>query len=226
MLFLCATLGSIAQVHDQIEAYVKPLVLSNNFAGVVSVAWQGNRVFEQAFGMADHERGGKHTIDGVFQIASVSKPFTATAIMMLVEEGKLRLDDPVSRFVPDFTRGADLTVHHLLTHTSGIPNINSMPVYTILEQQDNAPAGLITHFKDLPLDFEPGERYGYSNSNYNLLAFIVEQVSGMEFGDFLSTRIFAPLDMTHTGHPGRHQDGQIQIVPGYAPEGITGIRPA
>ncbi|MDX1479756.1 MAG: serine hydrolase domain-containing protein [Saprospiraceae bacterium] len=224
-ILILIALAGFSSLHSQdwemVEKYVQPLVASNNFAGVVLISRAGEVVYHHAFGQADAESGVEHTPASVFQIASVSKPFTATAVMALVEEGKLALADPLSKFVPDHTRGDAITLHHLLTHTSGIPNVNGLPVYHALEQQTNDLPGLITHFKHLPLRFEPGERYGYSNSNYNLLAYIVEEVSGQNFGEFLSTRFFAPLGMDHTGHPGRHPREQVSIVPGYEAVGVN-----
>jgi len=132
----------------------------------------------------------------------------------------------VSKLVPDFPNGDRISLHHLLTHSSGISNINDFPDYDRFSRFPHTPAQLVALFGDKPLEFEPGTDYSYSNSNYNLLAYIIERVSGMPYGEFLRKSIFEPLGMNSTGH---HGDARALIpnqASGYAPAGVSGLENA
>lgn len=155
-------------------------------------------VWAQAFGTADLEQQVPVRPDTVFRIASISKPITATAVMQLVERGLVSLDDPIQRFVPGFPRKpqGEVRVRHLLTHTSGIRHYrgNEFGLHDYFPTLDRA----IAVFKDDPLEFAPGEKYLYSTYGYNLLAGVVEAVSGRSFDEYLRANIFAPAGMTAT----------------------------
>jgi CubicO group peptidase (beta-lactamase class C family) len=159
-------------------------------------------------------------------VASLSKPFTAAAILLLAERGKIDLKAPLKAVLPDYPQGEKLTIHHLLTHTSGIPNINDFPEYEDVQRKPHTPSQLVALFSGKPLEFEPGTRYSYSNSNYNLLAKIIETVSGTDYGSFLRSAILEPLKLKQTGHHG--SAGQIikGIANGYAPSGSVGLERA
>ena len=205
-------------LEQAVDAYLQPLLRTNNFSGVILVAQGDEIVLHRAYGQASIEHRVPNRPDTVFQIASVSKPFTAAAIMLLAEQGRVDLRAPLSAILPGYPNGGRLTVHHLLTHTSGIPNINDFPEYADVQRRPHSPEELVAYFRDRPLEFEPASRYAYSNSNYNLLALVVERASGMEFGEFLRSAIFEPLRLQQTGHHG----SAAQIVPGLA----TGYAPA
>lgn len=210
--------------HDRkVEEYLAPLLRTNNFSGVIVVAEQGRITFAKGFGLANAEQRVPNSPDTVFQVASLSKPFTSAAILRLAERGRIDLDAPLSRVLPNYPGGNRLTIHHLLSHRSGVPNINDFDEYEALQLRPQTTASLVAQFKDKPLEFAPGERYSYSNSNYNLLAHIIERVSGQSYGDFIRSEILAPLALKHTGH----RADMATIVPlladGYAPEGTTGI---
>lgn len=234
MLSLCLALALLAapasaapdSFEKQIDSYLAPLLRTNNFSGTVLVAKGDKIIFQKGYGQANIEHGVRNSTSTVFQIASVSKPFTAAAIMSLSEQGKVDLKAPLTTILPDYPGAEKLTVHHLLTHTSGIPNINDFDEYDDIQRQPHTPEQLVTYFKDKPLEFEPGARYSYSNSNYNLLALIVEKASGRDFGSFLADRIFNKLELARTGHHG----SAAQIIPlaanGYAPTGATGLERA
>ena len=181
------------QLDDAVDALVRPYDRTNNFSGVVVVGRGESILFQRAYGLANVELGVPNRLDTVFHIASVSKPFTAAAILALVQDGKLSLDDPLSKFLPAYPRGNEILVRHLLTHSSGVVNINGLPEYQELMRSPATLDQLIAAFKDKPLQFPPGTKTSYSNSNYNLLARIVELVSGQSFRDFLQQRIFAGL---------------------------------
>ncbi len=183
-------------------------------------------LLEKGYGYADVEQRVPNAPGTLFQIASVSKPFTAAAILLLAERGKIDLHAPLTRILPDYPNGDKLTVHHLLTHGSGIPNINNFPEYGDIQLRPRRPAELVDTFKAKPLSFAPGSEYSYSNSNYNLLALIIEKVSGLSYGEFLQREIFGPLKLPHTGD----RSPMTSIVPGladgYAPEGTLALQRA
>ena len=165
----------------------------------VIVVRKGQTLYRAAFGMANVELGVALQPDHVFRIGSVTKQFTSAAIMMLAEEGKLAVSDPITKFLPDYpTQGKTITVEHLLTHTSGIQSYTDMPKWRPLWRQDMSVTELIDIFKNEPMQFAPGEKWRYNNSGYILLGAIIEKVSGKRYADFVQERIFAPLGMTHT----------------------------
>lgn len=210
----------------QVDHYLQPLLRTNNFSGVVLVA-RGERILlHKGYGQASIEHRVPNGPATRFQIASVSKPFTAAAIMLLAEQGRLDLRAPLNAVLPGYPNGDRLTIHHLLTHTSGIPNINDFPEYDDLQRRPHSPEELVAHFRERPLEFEPGARYAYSNSNYNLLALIVERVSGADFGSFLASAVFRPLELGRTGHHGSAAQIIPDIATGYAPAGATGLERA
>lgn len=217
---------SATELERAIDGYLAPLLRTNNFSGVVLVAKDDAILFEKGYGRANIEHGVANRPSTIFHIASVSKPFTSAAIMLLAEQGKLDLRAPLRTVLPGYPNGDRLTIHHLLAHTSGIPNINDFDEYADLQRQPQTAENLVALFKDRPLEFKPGERFSYSNSNYNLLAHIIEKVSGERFGDHLSRTIFTPLGLRHTGHPRSAAEIVPGIASGYAPVGSLGLERA
>jgi CubicO group peptidase (beta-lactamase class C family) len=182
----------------------------------VGVSLNGKSVYEKAFGMAELEHSIPLTAESILESGSVAKQFTAASIVMLSLEGKLGLDDPVRKYIPELPDyGSPLTVRHLLNHTSGIRDWGSVMALTgygrgdRLISQDLA-MDVITHQKGL--DFKPGAEYSYSNSGYTLLTTIVERVSKQSLSAFTEERIFKPLGMTHTSWRTDYQ----KLVPGRA----------
>jgi len=168
----------------------------------VGVAVGGRPVLMKAYGMADLEHGIANTPDTIFESGSVAKQFTAMAVMLLVKDGKLSLDDQVRNYLPELPDyGTPLTIRHMLTHTSGLRDWGS--VASIAGAPRTSRAYTHGHVLDIvsrqkSLNFTPGDRYSYSNTGYNLSAIIVSRVSGMSFAEFSKQRIFMPLGMTHT----------------------------
>jgi CubicO group peptidase (beta-lactamase class C family) len=168
-----------------------------------------------------------HRVDSKFQLASASKPITAAAVLKLVEQGKIDLHAPISAILPDYPNGEHITVHQLLTHTAGVPNVNQLPGYRELGLKRRTPAEIVDAFKNAKADFPPGTSLAYSNSNYVLLALIIEKVSGMAYGDFLQQEVFGPLGMTASGHRGDDAAVLSHMSQGYLVEGRSGLlRPA
>jgi CubicO group peptidase (beta-lactamase class C family) len=189
----------------------------------VAVARDGREVLTRAYGMADLEHDVPNTPATIFEAGSVSKQFTAAAIVLLVLDGRLSLDDDVRRYIPEIPDyGTTIRLRHLLTHTSGLRDWGSLAA--IAGWSRAARTHTHDHVIDIlsrqrALNFVPGAEYSYSNSGYNLLAVIVERVSGMSFAEFSRTRIFEPLGLTHT----QWRDDYTRIVKGrasaYAPRG-------
>jgi D-alanyl-D-alanine carboxypeptidase len=184
-------------VDTQFAAVMEGLVDVAGPGAAVGVRHGDRPPYLAGFGHADLEWGLSITPDTVFRLGSVTKQFTAAAIMLLVEDGKVGLDDPVQSVLADYpTQGRVVTLRHLLNHTSGIVNFNSLPTFP--ERTDLTLAEVVALFKDLPPDFAPGERYVYSNSGYVLLGAVIEAVSGVAYRTFLLERFFKPLGMRQT----------------------------
>ncbi|MEV6603526.1 serine hydrolase domain-containing protein [Kutzneria sp. NPDC051319] len=160
----------------------------------------GEPILTKCYGLADLARRQLVQPTTVFRLASLSKPFTALVIMLLERDGLLDVDAPIRYYLPGYpAHAARVTVQHLLTHTSGIPNCTGQPGYVdIMSNSRRTDADLLACFVEAGLDFEPGSRYGYSNSGYRLLDMIAEQVTGMPFGTIVTERIFAPAGMHHS----------------------------
>jgi CubicO group peptidase (beta-lactamase class C family) len=218
--------ASVRGIADQIATYLSAFADTGNFSGAVLVARGDKVLFRRAYGMANYELQVPNTPETRFHIASVSKPFTAAAILQLQEQGRLNVADHVSRYLPDFPNGDRITLDNLLTHTSGIPNVNNLPDYDLFARAPHSLPELVAKFADLALDFQPGANYRYSNSNYNLLALVVEKVSGETYGDYLRKHIFGPAGMRDSGHDGDALRLILLAASGYEPYGTTGYEKA
>ncbi|SDQ16037.1 serine hydrolase domain-containing protein [Flagellimonas zhangzhouensis] len=163
---------------------------------VFLVAKEGEILYKNAFGMANLELQVPMRTANVFEIGSMTKQFTAISILMLMEEDKLNLDDEITQYIPDYpTLGYKITIHHLLTHTSGIKSFTSVKGLNEIATKDMEPMELIDFFKKEPMDFAPGEQFKYNNSGYVLLGYIIEKVSGMSYADYVEQHIFKKLGM-------------------------------
>jgi len=195
--FIDAIAQSKSRQLDELFSYYTE---NGMFNGVVLAAKDGKIIFEKAYGFADFENKIPLKTNAVFAIASLTKPYTSTAIMMLEESGKLSYDDKLSDYFPEFPEYAEqINIKHLLTHTSGIIDYASRGL-RLQHKVANVTFqivldSLVTQTK---LRFPPGEKYSYSNSNYVLLAGIIEKVSGQSYREYLKENIFDPLGMNHT----------------------------
>jgi CubicO group peptidase (beta-lactamase class C family) len=182
----------------------------------VGVSQNGRSVLEKGYGMADLEHDAKNTGETIFEAGSVSKQFTAAAVLLLARDGKLSIDDPVRKYVPELPDyGKPLTIRHMLNHTSGLRDWGS--VAAIAGWPRTTRVHTHAHVLDIAqrqrsLNFPSGTRYSYSNTGYNLAAIIVSRVSGMTFAEFSRTRIFEPLGMAHTSW----RDDFTRVVKGRA----------
>lgn len=186
------------EIKQKIEEYLNAVAQYKNFHGAVLVQKEGRIILSKGYGMANYEKNIPNKRSTRFAIASITKQFTAMAIMQLYEKGKLKLEDKLSVYFPDFPRGDEITIHHLLTHTSGIVNYTNLPEYWSLQPENVTEDVLIDLFIDKPLEFNPGEKWSYSNSGYLLLGVIVEKITGKSLEDYLHKNIFVPLKMHNT----------------------------
>ena len=195
-----------ATLADRIDAAIGPDYKPDAPGATVIVVKDGKTVFRKAYGLADLATRRPLTPDTALRIGSITKQFTAAAILMLAEEGKLSVGDDITRYLPGYpTHGQRITIEHLLTHTSGIPSYTSKQDYMQGMGRDMTVAQIIDRFKDDSLEFAPGSQWHYDNSGYVLLGAIIEKVAGMSYADFLQRRIFTPLGMTHTAYEGHER---------------------
>ncbi|MES3023151.1 MAG: serine hydrolase [Pseudomonadota bacterium] len=187
----------------QIDASISQHYKADEPGATVIVTRDGKTVFRKAYGMASVVKKQVMTPDMTLRIGSVTKQFTAVAILMLAEEGKLALSDDITKFIPDYpTKGKKITVEHLLTHTSGIVSYTGKMDFMANSTKDLTVKQMVDSFKNDPLTFEPGTDFAYNNSGYFLLGAVIEQVSGMPYAKFVEKRIFVPLGMNNTAHEG------------------------
>lgn len=183
----------------EIDALLKQEIKGNGPGAAVAVVQGGAVVHAGGYGLANLEWNIPVDTDTVFRLASVTKQFTAAAVLLLQERGVLHVHDPITKFLPDYpTSGHHITVHHLLTHTSGIFSYTNDPDFLNKCWREVTPQQLADEFSRVPFDFKPGTRYQYNNSGYILLGMIIEKVSGKSYAEFLQENIFDPLDMKRT----------------------------
>lgn len=184
-------------IEARINDKLKEKIAENGPGAVFLVAKKGNVVYKKAFGLANLELQVPMESNNVFEIGSMTKQFTAVSILMLMEEGKLQLDDEITEYIPDYpTRGHVITIHHLLNHTSGIKSFTSVKGLDAIANNNMEPLEMIDFFKNEPMDFHPGEKFKYNNSGYIILGYIIERASGMEYADFVEKHIFKKLGMS------------------------------
>lgn len=187
---------------EKIDQLISTYANYGQFNGTILVAENGIILYKKAFGLANMEWDIPNNTNTKFRLASVTKQFTSMLILQLVAEGKLDLHKPISTYLKDYPKPqADkITIHHLLTHTSGIPNYTSFPNYWNLMRNPISPSDLIKNFADSTLKFTPGERFNYSNSGYVLLGNIIETVTKKNYAEILQEKIFSPLGMKGSGY--------------------------
>jgi len=188
---------------DKLDKLISAYAEYGQFNGSVLVAEKGKVIYKKGFGLADMEWNIPNQPDTKHRLGSITKQFTSMLIMQLVEQGKLKLDVPISTYLPDYPRknGNVITIHQLLTHSSGIPNMTSFPGFLKnVSRNAYSPLQLVNMSADSTLQFKPGERFAYSNSGYLLLGYIIEKVTGRSYEQLLQENIFTPLKMNNTGY--------------------------
>src|SRR5215204_58053 len=189
----------------------------------VGVSLNGESLFEKAFGLAEMEHNIPNTPQTIFESGSVAKQFTAASLVLLQQDGKLSIDDPVRKYIAEFPDyGKPLTIRHILTHTAGLRDWGSVMALTGAGRGDRVVTqdiALDVIIRQKSLDFEPGAEYSYSNSGYQLAAVIVERASGQKFGDFVRDRIFKPLGMNNSSWRDDYRRLVSGRAQGYSKEG-------
>ena len=212
------------------DALFEKAIGEHSPGAAVLIAQDGQVLYQKGFGFANLKKDIPITPKTEFRIGSVTKQFTAAAILKLKEEGKLSLDNKLSQFIPDYPRGDEVTIHHLLTHTSGIKSYTDKINFENKEvtKPIASAEAHIESFKNDPYNFDPGEVWSYSNSGYFLLGYIIEKVSGKSYGAYLKQAFFGPLGMNNTGvhYQGidlkseatgySYQDGEAELAPNWA----------
>jgi len=217
LVLLAVPLLANAQDVARMEQLIRASVDNKTFMGSVLVARGDQVLLSKGYGSANLEWNIPNTPTTKFRLGSITKQFTAAAVLLLAERGKLSLEDPVKKHWPGAPAAWDgITIFHLLTHTSGIPNVTNDGEFMQWKMHPSTAEQTLAHVRDKPLDFTPGARMSYSNSGYVLLGMIVERVSGQSYADFVRDNIFKPLGMTDSGY-----DVSAAILPrraaGYGP---------
>lgn len=187
-------------IADEIDAYLQACLSNRYFMGSVLVARAGEVLLNAGYGMANLEHNVPHTPQTKFRIGSITKQFTATAILQLQEQGLLGVHDAISTYIPDYPNGEQITIHHLLNHTSGIPNFNVLDGFEEMAKRKVPLDDLIAFFSNEPLEIIPGDRYHYTNSGYIVLTKIIEIVSGYSYADYLQHQMLGSLGMLDSGY--------------------------
>jgi CubicO group peptidase (beta-lactamase class C family) len=225
LLAMCLMITSGTAIGQTLDAkfdeYMSTLARLGRFNGYVLVARDGRQVFGKGYGMANFEDEVPNTSQTKFRLASITKPFTAAAVLLLQEKGKLSLQDSVCKHLPDCAPAwQPITVERLLAHTSGIPDYVSFPDFMQTLGLHSTPPEMIARLREKPLLFTPGERFSYSNSNYYLLGQIIENISGKPYALFVRENIFEPLRMLNSGYDDNSTILKRRAV-GYIKQGDT-----
>ena len=195
--------GSNIIYAQNLSTKIDSLILSkfkdkNGPGGVFMVSKNGQPIYKKAFGKANLELNVDLMTENVFQLGSMTKQFTAIAILLLQQQGKLNVKETISKYIPDYPSGEKITIHHLLTHTSGIKDFTKTKVIQEIANKEMSPKMLVDLFKNEPVDFLPGEKFDYNNSGYVLLGHIIELVSKETYEDFIVNHIFKKLGMSES----------------------------
>lgn len=200
LLNVISSFGQDIQVEKKLDEILKNHFNPSQPGCEVLVAKHGQIIYKKAFGSADLELNVTLNPDMVFNLASITKQFTAVAILQLVEQGKISLQDSLQKFIPDFpSKGHIITIENLLTHTSGIKDYMQIDYpNSYMERLDYRPKQLIDSFKNFALEFEPGTKFSYSNSGYYLLGYIIEKITGKRYQSYVQDNLLTPLGLIHT----------------------------
>ena len=202
VLIMVSLSGTGQNQEKEFDRIVNEQNFENSPGFAVLIAKDTSVIYKKAFGYANLEHDVKLTPEHIFRIGSITKQFTACAILKLAEKGKLSLEDDITKYIKDYpVHGHSITIEHLLTHTSGIKSYTGMNTWTNeVRRKDFTPEELIEFFKKEPMDFAPGEEYRYNNSAYFMLGYIIENVSGKTYEEYLNEQFFVPLGMKNTSY--------------------------
>lgn len=210
-------------ISNQIDEYAKSYNSTGDFSGCVQISKKGITIYKNCFGNANYSFNIPNQPETKFKIGSISKQFTAAAILLLEQHGKISTNDTLSKFFPWSNAANKITIEQLLTHTSGVTDIFNIPNFFTLSSQKKNILDISKMILNIDLEFKPGTQYQYSNGGYALLAYLIEKLSGVSYQEFLSTHIFKPLNMKATGH-GIGNEVIINLAIGYDPSGYSGLK--
>lgn len=200
LLILLFVGPSFAQsAKEKADSLISAAIPNDEHGLSVLVAENGKVIYEKTAGYADIENRRKVTPTTTFRIGSVTKQFTAAGILKLAEMGKISIDDPLSKYIPEFPRGDEVTIHHLLTHTSGIKSYTEDPYFYMGVTSPIETSQLAKNIQTMGYDFDPGEKWKYNNSAYFILGYLIEKISGQSYEVFLKKHFFEPAGMKNTG---------------------------
>lgn len=198
LLVTFPALAKQASLAERLDAIVAANVPAGGPGVAVIVVQDGKTLLRKGYGLADLERNVPIAPEMIFRIGSITKQYTAVAVLQLVKEGKVSLDDPLSKYVPGFPNAENVTVRHLLTHTSGIKSYTDVPSFMQHLREDMTPMQIVETVRNEPADFAPGAKWAYNNSGYIFLGIIIEKAGGMPYAEYMQKKLFAPLGLTHT----------------------------
>jgi len=199
------------EIREEIDILITEYNKLNKFIGAVLVAKDGEIIISKGYGMADIAHNIPNTPETAFRLGSVSKQFTAAAILQLYDKGLLDIYDPISNYIPFYPNGDKITIHNLLNHTSGIPSLTDFEDFDEYMKIDHELDEILEYFMNKPLEFTPGEQFKYSNSGYIVLTKIIEIVSDQQYQTYMFENIFQPLVMQNSG-----LDDYYTIIPNMA----------
>lgn len=207
MIAVLMTAGCMSYLHScgEDDSAIDGLLHRERFRGVALIACGDRIVFSKGYGLASEEHQVPNTPDTVFRIGSITKQFTAIAILQLEERGLLNTDDPINKYLPVYPQGDKITLHHLLSHTAGVPDVTELPEIAVFQRKPTTVLATLEYFNSLPLEFEPGTECKYSNSGFLVLGAIVEVVSKQPYEEYLKENVFKPLELEATYYPFNEQ---------------------
>ncbi len=207
---------------EKIDSYILSYTKTNDFSGCVLAKKKSETLYSKCFGMANVEFDVPNSPDTKFKIGSISKQFTAAGILLLEEKGLLKTEDRLVKYLPEYPTAGNITIHHLLTHTSGILDIYALPNFQEINRKSLSLKQVTDEIFKNKIQGKPGTVYSYSNSGYTILARIIEETSGTSYAKFLETNIFKPLEMSSTGD--FFDTGLVKkLAVGYDPKGYDGL---
>src|SRR4051812_33552809 len=225
VLSLSAQTTGTAMLQRQVDSIANEVLQSTGVpSATVAIVRNGTVAYANAYGASKLDPKVGATPDQRYAVGSISKQFTAVAALVLQQEGKLKLGDPVSKYIPGLTRGNDVTIRMLLSHTSGYQDFWPQDYVMPGMLKPTTPQAIADAWAKKPLDFEPGSRWQYSNTNYTLAGMVVEKASGMPFFQFVRTRILQPVGLTSASD--FDVDPRAATVTGYVRYGLGPLRPA
>jgi CubicO group peptidase (beta-lactamase class C family) len=193
---------------EKLDEYFNTLEKNNKFMGSVAIAKEGKLIYKKSIGFGKVKEKSSLNENSKFRIGSISKTLTATLVMMAIEQGKLSLDDKLSKFYPSINNAKEITVLHLLSHQSGIHNFTNDPDYLSWHEKAQSRKEMVNLIKEKGSDFKPGEKSEYSNSNYVLLSYILEDINNSTFENLVKKYISEPLNLKHTYFGGELQSNE------------------